>query len=495
MAIDKGVKEMIHQLKINNEFQRQLLKEKIEDEKPSERLADQIPEIVADSEFLKKQIKSDQDIDRKDQTDALIKVTNVILMDTFKINMKFQAETLNILQKEFGKFTPSLEGIRKKIDPKKRDMDLGKNLDKVAHELRERQKSIFNTLKAERGEDKKLRIAENKKSQQLEQKNDKKNTARHKEGKKDEENKNKNFLEKQIEGFTEPITELKESFSGIFDGILGKAGIATIFTLIVTYILATYKPFADFVATGLNLIAGTFEGVGSLFRGEGTGDIAKVFEENLAGTIAALTAVGLLFGRFAAKMAIVFYKLIAIPILIFNVVEDVVGRIMRAMEMDLNPGGYIGAFIDGVIMGLFDGLKHIMNLLFDFLLPSDIAESFKNTLSAMFDFLTKSIAETNPFATLGNFLYEKTAALFNGDTEGKAMGGSVAAGTPYIVGEQGAELFVPGAAGTILPAGSFGGMGGNIVVNNNQVNQSATSANHQHANITLVDRQQEQVGL
>ena len=79
--------------------------------------------------------------------------------------------------------------------------------------------------------------------------------------------------------------------------------------------------------------------------------------------------------------------------------------------------------------------------------------------------------------------------------DGKAMGGSVAAGTPYIVGEQGAELFVPGAAGTILPAGSFGGMGGNIVVNNNQVNQSATSANHQHANITLVDRQQEQVGL
>ena len=55
MAIDKGVKEMIHQLKINNEFQRQLLKEKIEDEKPSERLADQIPEIVADSEFLAKQ--------------------------------------------------------------------------------------------------------------------------------------------------------------------------------------------------------------------------------------------------------------------------------------------------------------------------------------------------------------------------------------------------------------------------------------------------------
>ena len=37
--------------------------------------------------------------------------------------------------------------------------------------------------------------------------------------------------------------------------------------------------------------------------------------------------------------------------------------------------------------------------------------------------------------------------------------------------------------------------GGNIVVNNNQVNQSAQTANHQHSNVTIVDRQQEQTGL
>lgn len=47
------------------------------------------------------------------------------------------------------------------------------------------------------------------------------------------------------------------------------------------------------------------------------------------------------------------------------------------------------------------------------------------------------------FSGAGDFL----SGLF------RAAGGPVAAGEPYIVGEQGPEWFVPDAAGTILPAG------------------------------------------
>lgn len=54
----------------------------------------------------------------------------------------------------------------------------------------------------------------------------------------------------------------------------------------------------------------------------------------------------------------------------------------------------------------------------------------------------------------------------------KAMGGSVTAGKPYIVGEKGPELFMPGKSGGIAPAGTFGGVG-NIVVN---VDASGSSA-------------------
>jgi phage-related minor tail protein len=55
------------------------------------------------------------------------------------------------------------------------------------------------------------------------------------------------------------------------------------------------------------------------------------------------------------------------------------------------------------------------------------------------------------------------------------MGGPVTGGTPYIVGENGPELFVPGASGTIVPndvlaasASRAGGGGGNTYAINVQ---------------------------
>lgn len=50
---------------------------------------------------------------------------------------------------------------------------------------------------------------------------------------------------------------------------------------------------------------------------------------------------------------------------------------------------------------------------------------------------------------------------------GRATGGPVASGTPYIVGEQGRELFVPSTAGTIIPNGKMDGAGGGTTVNFN----------------------------
>ena len=47
---------------------------------------------------------------------------------------------------------------------------------------------------------------------------------------------------------------------------------------------------------------------------------------------------------------------------------------------------------------------------------------------------------------------------------GRAMGGSVSKGKPYMVGEQGAELFVPGQSGTIIPNHK---LSGGVVINQN----------------------------
>lgn len=54
---------------------------------------------------------------------------------------------------------------------------------------------------------------------------------------------------------------------------------------------------------------------------------------------------------------------------------------------------------------------------------------------------------------------------------GRAMGGPVSGGSPYVVGEQGPELFVPHASGTIVPNNKMGGgsgsSGGSVTVNYN----------------------------
>ena len=44
-----------------------------------------------------------------------------------------------------------------------------------------------------------------------------------------------------------------------------------------------------------------------------------------------------------------------------------------------------------------------------------------------------------------------------------ALGGAVGAGRPYMVGERGPELFVPGAQGNIVPNNAMGGA--NVTVN------------------------------
>lgn len=49
--------------------------------------------------------------------------------------------------------------------------------------------------------------------------------------------------------------------------------------------------------------------------------------------------------------------------------------------------------------------------------------------------------------------------------QARAVGGPVSSGSPYMVGERGPELFVPGRSGTIVPNNKLGGDNVNVVVN------------------------------
>jgi tape measure domain-containing protein len=66
----------------------------------------------------------------------------------------------------------------------------------------------------------------------------------------------------------------------------------------------------------------------------------------------------------------------------------------------------------------------------------------------------------------------------------RAKGGSVRAGSPYVVGERGPELFMPGRSGGIAPTGSFGGAV-SVVVN---VDAGGTSVEGNEPNANQLGR-------
>ena len=70
----------------------------------------------------------------------------------------------------------------------------------------------------------------------------------------------------------------------------------------------------------------------------------------------------------------------------------------------------------------------------------------------------------------------------------RSAGGPVSAGSPYIVGERGRELFVPAASGTIVPTGGKYGSHMSIVQNNQFVGGDVPT-------VTQLDAQNRKLGI
>ena len=85
------------ELRLNNQFQEKLLAEKLKDDTAKERILDQAPEIAADIIISRKQIKQQNELNRNDASDDLLKAMAVTLTDQFKTSNTYYAESLNIL--------------------------------------------------------------------------------------------------------------------------------------------------------------------------------------------------------------------------------------------------------------------------------------------------------------------------------------------------------------------------------------------------------------
>ena len=175
----------------------------------------------------------------------------------------------------------------------------------------------------------------------------------------------------------------------------------------------------------------------------------------------------------------------------FKAPEEEIKKLLNPMRgvLDLSKQIKIG-FEDsfkGIVKGTMsvsDAFRNMLNRIADYfldtaarLLALQVQKGFLGLFSNMFNFggtdlLSNSglTAATPGEVTMQNF----------------ASGGRPPVGRPSIVGERGAELFVPDRAGTIIPNHELGGMGAtNIVVN---VDASGTSVEGDQPNAEELGR-------
>ena len=97
-------------------------------------------------------------------------------------------------------------------------------------------------------------------------------------------------------------------------------------------------------------------------------------------------------------------------------------------------------------------------------LRGNLVNGIGNALSG----LTSQISGGNPISSSGgggNFVGDLFNNVIGGIFGRRQLGGSVMAGSAYMVGENGREIFVPNTSGSILPSGDMGNTNINFTVN------------------------------
>jgi hypothetical protein len=137
--------------------------------------------------------------------------------------------------------------------------------------------------------------------------------------------------------------------------------------------------------------------------------------------------------------------------------------------------------VDGILQGVQTSVEEVKEAGRDIFAP--IESSFESLLfsgakardvfAGLLEDIGKLILRQQLLSPFADFL---GASFGGGDTSkigigtlfgkllGRASGGPVTGGTPYIVGERGPELFVPGASGAIVPNGKFGRASGGVQI-------------------------------
>ena len=152
--------------------------------------------------------------------------------------------------------------------------------------------------------------------------------------------------------------------------------------------------------------------------------------------------------------------------------------LQKIREKAMNVGGQISDVMQNAFSGMEDALvSFVMTGKADFksLANSIISDLIRIQIRSMLG----GIFGSGGGFSLGSLLgiggggqYSFGAGGYTGMGPFMAKGGPVSANSPYIVGEKGPELFMPGSSGSIVPNNALGGNSGGGVTINQTINVS-----------------------
>jgi phage-related protein len=114
---------------------------------------------------------------------------------------------------------------------------------------------------------------------------------------------------------------------------------------------------------------------------------------------------------------------------------------------------FVAPLLGGVLKIAIQGIGIALGIVID------VVGKLISGFQTLFGWIGKIIDKVKDLIDLfvNNPLVQGVSGLISNAFGGfRAAGGSVSAGTPYVVGERGAELFVPSSNGTIIPNGGSG---------------------------------------
>lgn len=197
------------------------------------------------------------------------------------------------------------------------------------------------------------------------------------------------------------------------------------------------------------------------------------FALRATGIIAALTSIGLAIAPFFANpITLAILAIVGSLAVLIARWEDTKALLILIWQGLAIIGNAIWTFIkDTIVANVVAAAQILKENWVEFLtFWGNLWEAIKSVMSAVVDWILEKVnaiigavqSAISALARIGSSIgasISGAARTVGGFLTGRQHGGAVTAGRPYLVGERGAEMFVPRTSGTIIP-----NVGGSILV-------------------------------